>query len=386
MVDQPHAPMIDKESNANRNANLKSLLDRFLELCDLSLKSFDPTQESLFCAVLLSAQQTSSSRSFQVAATRGLSQAFQDVELSDAHSLIGRTIDSNKGNVSKDLHTDPDLGKFAELRKFNSAYCVPLQNHKDKLGVLLFGAQDEDYFAKPRQDLLNLIGEQVSHSIKNFYNYQDIEFQMQLHKELRRKTARELHDGLTQVVAALAMRANFARRMMEVDPEATEQELIKVEELARVTTKEIRQMIFSLKPSEIDSLGLKTAVESMAGKFGDLFSLEVAIHFNRDLESMIPINRQRVIYSLIEESINIIRKKGGTKQVEVRLSNIENEFLLLEIEEQVQRESIEEKDQMNGEYESMLVTASLIKATVQVDTNQENGLLIKFYIPHSDLV
>ena len=124
----------------------------------------------------------------------------------------------------------------------------------------------------------------------------------------------------------------------------------------------------------------------MAGKFGDLFSLEVAIHFNRDLESMIPINRQRVIYSLIEESINIIRKKGGTKQVEVRLSNIENEFLLLEIEEQVQRESIEEKDQMNGEYESMLVTASLIKATVQVDTNQENGLLIKFYIPHSDLV
>jgi len=101
---------------------------------------------------------------------------------------------------------------------------------------------------------------------------------------------------------------------------------------------------------------------------------------------MIPINRQRVIYSLIEESINIIRKKGGTKQVEVRLSNIENEFLLLEIEEQVQRESIEEKDQMNGEYESMLVTASLIKATLQVETTQENGLLIKFYIPHSDLV
>lgn len=124
----------------------------------------------------------------------------------------------------------------------------------------------------------------------------------------------------------------------------------------------------------------------MAGKFGDLFSLEVAFHFNQDLESKIPINRQRVIYSLIEESINIIRKKGGTKQVEVRLSNIVNEFLLLEIEEQVQRESIEEKDQMNGEYESMLVTASLIKATVQVDTNQENGLLIKFYIPHSDLV
>lgn len=386
MVDQPHTPMLDKESNANRTTNLKSILDRFLELSDLSLKSVDATQKPLLCVVLLSAHQTSSNRSFQVAATRGLTQEIQNIELSEAYGLIGRTIESNKGYVSKDFPSDPDLGQFVELRKCKSAYCVPLQIHTGNLGVLLFAAQDEDYFAKPKQDLLNLIGEQVSISIKDFYAYQDIEFQIQLHKELRRKTARELHNGLTQVVAALAMRANFARRMMEVDLEATEEELNKVEELARVTTKEIRQMIFSLKPTEIDSLGLKTSVESMADKFSDLFGLDLAIQFNQDLEIMIPINRQRVIYSLIEETINIIRKKGGTKQVAVRLSNIENEFLLLEIEEKGQRDSRGDIDQMSGEYESMLATAGLIKATLQVDVNQENGILIKFFIPQPDFV
>jgi signal transduction histidine kinase len=318
-------------------------------------------------------------------ATRGLTLEAMEVELADAQGLIGRTIQTKQANISKDLSPDSDLMGIKELQSCKSAYCVPLQNQGDIFGVLLVAAHEEDYFAKPQQELLNLIGEQISISIKKFYDRQNLEFQIDLLNELRRKTARELHDGLTQVVAALAMRANFARRMMEVNPEATEEELNKVEELARVTTKEIRQMIFSLQPSEIDSVGLKIAIETIAGKFGDLFDLEVSILFDQDIENLIPINGQRVIYSLIEESINIIRKNGGPKRVELRLREFENGILLLEIEGKGRKGSTYELDQMNGEFESLQATAELIKATLQVDTNLEYGSCLRFYIPQAEV-
>ncbi len=144
-------------------------------------------------------------------------------------------------------------------------------------------------------------------------------------------------------------------------------------------------MIFALRPSEINSLGLKSAVESMASKMGNLFSLEVTLQFDQDVESSITMNRQMVIYSLIEEAVNIIRKNGGAEQIEVRLREIEDEFLLLEIVELGQGRSQSELDQLSGEAESMQATADLIKATVQVDTNQENGSCIRFFIPRPEV-
>ena len=377
--------MTEKETNGNSASNLKVLLDHFLEISNLNLTGLGSNQEPLACAVLLPTQQANSNKSLRIAASRGLTLEGLDIELEDDQGLIRRTIETNHGNISKAVSTDPDLGQVGELRKCNSAYCVPLQENKTNLGVLLFAAQEEDYFAQPQRDFIDLVGKQVSISIQNFYHYQDIEFQLELHKEMRRKTARELHDGLTQVVAALAMRANFAGRMMEVDSDATAEELKKVEELARVTTKEIRQMIFALRPSEINSLGLKSAVESMASKMGNLFSLEVTLQFDQDVESSITMNRQMVIYSLIEEAVNIIRKNGGAEQIEVRLREIEDEFLLLEIVGHGQGGSQSELDQLSGESESMQATADLIKATVQVDTNQENGRCIRFFIPRSEV-
>ena len=73
---------------------------------------------------------------------------------------------------------------------------------------------------------------------------------------VRQKIVRQLHDGLSQTVSALAMRINFARRMMDQDPIAAQQELEKVEDLARDTTREIRNLIFTLRPSSPGSHGV----------------------------------------------------------------------------------------------------------------------------------
>ena len=51
--------------------------------------------------------------------------------------------------------------------------------------------------------------------------YQDLleekERMVEVHEEARKKLARDLHDGPTQSVAAMAMRINLTRRMFDRD-------------------------------------------------------------------------------------------------------------------------------------------------------------------------
>jgi signal transduction histidine kinase len=74
-------------------------------------------------------------------------------------------------------------------------------------------------------------------------------------EDARKKLARDLHDGPTQTISAIAMRMSYVYRLLERDPEQVPAELKKVEELARNTTKEIRNLLFGLRPLVLESQG-----------------------------------------------------------------------------------------------------------------------------------
>jgi signal transduction histidine kinase len=118
----------------------------------------------------------------------------------------------------------------------------------------------------------------------------------------RRKLARNLHDGLTQTVASLAMRVNFTRRLMETDPDQAKAELLKVEKLTRQTAKDIRHMIFILRRVDIGSQGLKAVLELMVDKLRELLNLEIFLSIEFDLVERFNQYKKQIIYSLIEES------------------------------------------------------------------------------------
>ena len=67
-------------------------------------------------------------------------------------------------------------------------------------------------------------------AIQNAILYQQLELEkeaiIETQEEAQKKLARDLHDGPTQSVAAIAMRLNVARKMLEMAPERLEDELV----------------------------------------------------------------------------------------------------------------------------------------------------------------
>jgi signal transduction histidine kinase len=208
---------------------------------------------------------------------------------------------------------------------------------------------------------------------------------MDIHEETRKKLARDLHDGPTQSIAAIAMRVNFARRLIERDTRATSNELFKIEELARRTTKEIRQMLFTLRPLILESSGLVPAVEQLAVKMKEAHEQDVFFEADDNAAEGLNLKKQGLIFSIIEEAVNNARKHAQSKQIRVQMWR-QDDILTILVEDEGIGFNLE---QVVSQYEqgesfgliNLQERAELVNGLLRIDTAPGQGTRITLTVP-----
>jgi signal transduction histidine kinase len=297
--------------------------------------------------------------------------------------------------LTTNVAQDPELGRFIGLRSCTSAYCVPLCSGLDRFGVLLFAHPEAGYFSSSHQEILNVIGNQAVIAIQNARLYNELEAEknrmIEIQEEARKKLARDLHDGPTQSVAAIAMRVNFARRLMERDAKAGADELFKIEDLARRTTKEIRHMLFTLRPLVLESQGLIAALEAMAEKMHDTYNQNVIIQADANLIPKLEMGKQAIIFYIAEEAVNNARKHAQAAHIWVRLRSLEEDLALLEIEDDGVGFNVGAVDSSYDQRGSlgmvnMRERAELVNGALRIDSAEGKGTRIQVMIPLSEEV
>ena len=146
----------------------------------------------------------------------------------------------------------------------------------------------------------------------------------------RQKVVRQLHDGLTQTVSALAMRINYARRLIDADPAAAGAELEKVEHLTRAATKEIRHIIFLMRSENQEKAALHTDLELLAEKMGELFDLQIELVLDEALTARLPVDFQEVVFGIVEELIDSARRLDIKSELSLSLRQAQDELIQLD--------------------------------------------------------
>jgi len=255
---------------------------------------------------------------------------------------------------------------------------------------MLFAHPDPNYFTKERCGLLDIIGRQAVIAVQNARLYQDLveekERMVDVQEEARKKLARDLHDGPTQSVAAMAMRINLARRMMKKDVKEATNELVKIEELAHRTTKEIRHMLFTLRPLILESQGLTAALEAMAEKMRETFTQNVLVNVDELMLENMEMGKQGVIFYIIEEAVNNARKHASAVHIWVRLRSFETGIALLEIEDDglgFDVEAVYKSYDQRGSLGmvNLRERTELVNGLLNVDSAPGKGTRIQVYIP-----
>jgi signal transduction histidine kinase len=399
MLSQREAERLERErsrafykliSALNASLNYQRVLETALDLGSTTLARDLDSGNRLVSGVLMYTKTEGSGTELRVEAARRFTSADMRISLPGTKGLIGQAIDEGEPRLAKGIQKDPELSRIVAVRACRSAYCIPLSTGLDTYGVLLFAHPDDEYFAPDRREILDIIGNQAVVAIQNARLYHDLELEKErmteIQEEARKKLARDLHDGPTQSVAALAMRVNFARRLIDRDARAAAEELFKVEDLARRATKEIRHMLFTLRPLVLESQGLVAALESMAEKMKETYEQNVVIEANPEVVSQIEPGKQGVIFYIAEEAVNNARKHAQAAHVWVRLKEAGQDLTLLEIEDDGVGFNLEAVD-ANYDHRgslgmvNMRERTELVNGLLQLDSAEGRGTRIRVIIP-----
>jgi signal transduction histidine kinase len=225
--------------------------------------------------------------------------------------------------------------QFKKAGKASKGYLLPLEDETDRYGVLLYAHPDPGHFSAEKMELLRILAEHTNASLQEIDEIKSLQEERErmtdIQEEARRKLARDLHDGPTQTIAAIAMRANFARRLMLRDLDAASEEILKVEDMARHTTKEIRHMLFTLRPLLLESRGLVAALGQLADKMEDTHGKRVELYTDTNVTRGMDLSRQAVIFFIAEEAIMNATKHAEASAINVRLSRPARDQFLLKV-------------------------------------------------------
>lgn len=146
-------------------------------------------------------------------------------------------------------------------------------------------------------------------------------------EEERKRIAREIHDGPAQLLANTVMRADFCVRLLEKKSPELHKELVSVEDMARLALKDLRKIIFELRPMLLDDLGLIPAIKRFLHDMEGQAGLKTEfLFFGRDrrLEPALEV----ALFRIIQESVsNIVKHAGATKAL-VKLEMLVNKVNL----------------------------------------------------------
>jgi signal transduction histidine kinase len=131
-------------------------------------------------------------------------------------------------------------------------------------------------------------------------------------EEERRLLRRNLHDTIGPTLAALNLRSNALRKLIESDPPTAAQQMGELREQIRSVITDIRRVVYNLRPPALDELGLVSAIREQACQFSvDLFQVFVDAP-----DSMPPINAASEVaaYRIVSEGLaNVVRHANARK-------------------------------------------------------------------------
>ncbi|WP_242972971.1 sensor histidine kinase [Anaeromicrobium sediminis] len=134
----------------------------------------------------------------------------------------------------------------------------------------------------------------------------------------RQRIAREIHDGPAQSMANAVIKAEICNKLMDRDREKAKGEINNLKDVVRNSLKDIRKIIYDLRPMALDDLGLVPTLEQFILKYKQDSPVDLNFIYMGDT---IEVNStvQLVVFRIVQEALNNIRKHSNAQNAVVKI-------------------------------------------------------------------
>lgn len=233
--------------------------------------------------------------------------------------LPGVAAESGAPLLVHDLASDPRFLRQGVTRLGFQSFCaLPLRHRGETVGVLAVAARDPEALrAEAELRLLEGIGERLAIAIENSRLHERVLDRAVL--EERERIARELHDGLAQVLGYINTQTLAIKKLLASGrSEEAEQQLHAMEDAARQVYGDVREAILGLRTSLASADGLVPSVRRYLESYGEMTRIATRLDVNDQAEALrLPARTEIQIMRIVQEALSNVRKHAQASRVTV---------------------------------------------------------------------
>jgi signal transduction histidine kinase len=329
---------------------------------------------------------------------------FEVIEGGGGAALEGKRMPADKGiagwvvtnrqplivdDVSRDHRHYREISRDYHFRP-TSLLCVPMIAKGQVIGVLqVMNKEPGKYFTGADQEILTTFAAQSGVAIENARLYQSLREEhdriIAVEDDVRRWLARELHDGPTQMLAAIIMSANFVRDALAHDAlDHAVNELDQMLPLAEKALRQVRTLLFDLRPVILETQGLIPALDSYARRLRESEGMNVMLNAQGGFRRL-SHNAEVAVFSVVQEAITNARKHAHASRIDIDVAP-QGDSLVVTIRDDGTGFDVKE---VTGRYDergslgmlNMKERAQLVDGSLTIASQPDQGTSITLQLP-----
>lgn len=272
---------------------------------------------------------------------------------------------------------------------------VPLRAGRSTLGALRMTPRSDQAADASELRLLTAIGQQVAIGLHRARLWEDLREQEQIRRELylrairaqedeRQRIARELHDSTGQSLNALVLGLNTTSLALQAGSEDVGRMVDRLRSAASDTVHELQSIIYDLRPSLLDDLGLVPAVRwFVEDRLRPSGVTPVLVVDGTPMR--LPTEVETALFRMTQEAVTNIARHAAAEHAEVRMV-FDRRYAVLTITDDGVGFSAEPVGRGAGDGRhlgllGMQERATLLGGEVIVNSSPGMGTRIVIYVP-----
>jgi signal transduction histidine kinase len=326
----------------------------------------------------------------------GGGEALEGQRMDRDQGLAGWVVSRNEPLIITDVQKD---GRFYESIpkgvdfEVTSQICAPLIVKGEPIGVVqVLNKAEGERFDEDDLSLLTSFAAQSAIAIENTRLYQDLRRErdrlIAVEDEVRKRLARELHDGPTQLLAVLISSINFIGSLQVLEPDKVPGELAALLPMAQKALRQLRTLLFDLRPVILETRGLVPALQQYVERQQAMDDLNYSLQID-GFAGRLASPAERAVFSIVQEAVGNVRKHALAENVWISVAERDGELRVVVRDDGVGFDV----EQLNAEYDqrgslgmlNMRERAESIGGTLSVHSEVGAGSTITLVAPLSPL-
>lgn len=203
-------------------------------------------------------------------------------------------------------------------------------------------------------------------------------------EEERKRISREIHDGPAQMLANILLRYEIIDRgLKEGKTKEVIEEIRATREMVRFSLRDVRRMIYDLRPMALDDLGLIPTLNKYIDDLSKYTKKNIefiAIGEPRDLQE----NYEIVLFRLVQEALQNAIKHANANLIKVKIEIRKDLVTLLIIDD---GEGFEPNNTTYNNFgiKGMKERVEMLKGKLEIDTDLGKGTRVRIKVPNEKL-